>query len=599
MSATKQPDQSIKAPRATPGLAFFIIMLAVFGSIFHTNPIGNVFNRLSLSYAVVNNRSLNIDPYASTTVDEAYYNGHYYTSQAIGASIPAAGVLVAYRALTGDMNPNPSNHAPLYLITLLIVSVPSALAAVLMLRYLSGFSGNTATALVPLAAIWLGSLIFPYSSLFYSYMPALLLCLAAFIMIENHAAAGVFPMPQLLSTGLLISFSVFTSYDTFLIAVPLAVYLFVLLKRKSGFAFFILGALPALIMQLAYNKLCFGSPFSFGPMNVSNPEWSAGIRDTSYFLHLPRAAPLYKLLIMPGRGLLWISPFLFYCIPGFIYMFRAQEHRQRAWLCLGVTALFLYFNSHFPDPSGGVSPGPRYMITALPFLLIPVFFAYRASGTGGKTLFIALALFSIVKISVISITDPHVPHDVQNPFFSFALPLLRHNIHVWSTLEFFKHDNMLLFMKCLLLIGAACSALFLRSILKEIDSRTNRNAFQIIVCVLGAIIVSCCLLAHEYKLSDARGQASAIRRGVVFASHNKHEAAAREFTLALSHPGNEFKLRMGRGKEYLFLHRYKNAEKDFGRSITLEPDNADARHFLALTKTLQTHPHNVKKNETF
>ena len=116
---------------------------------------------------------------------------------------------------------------------------------------------------------------------------------------------------------------------------------------------------------------------------------------------------------------------------------------------------------------------------------------------------------------------------------------------------------------------------------------------------MSVIIVSCCLLTVEYKLSDAHGQASAIRRGAVFASHGKHEAAAREFTLALSHPGNEFKLRMVRGKEYLLLHRYQNAEKDFKYSLTLEPKNADAQHFLALTKKLQDRPDNVNNNETF
>lgn len=599
MSATQQTNQTTLPPRAAPGFVFFIILITVFGCLFHTNPIGNAFNRLSLSYAVVNNGSINIDPYASTTVDEAYYNGHYYTSQAIGASIPAAGVLVVYRAITGDKNPNPSNHVPLYLITLLVVSVPSALAAMLLLRYFVNFSGDTVTALVPIAALWFGSLIFPYSSLFYSYMPALLLCLAAFIIIENCADTGVFSLQQLTAIGLLISFGVFTSYDTALVAGPLIIYLFILLKRKAGFVFFILGALPALFMQLAYNQLCFGSPFSFGPMNVSNPEWAAGIRDTSYFLHLPRIASLYKLLIMPGRGLLWISPFLLFCIPGFVHMFRATEHRRRASLCLGVAALFLYFNSHFPDPSGGVSPGPRYIITALPFLLIPIFFAYRAAGAGGKTLFVALALFSIIKMSVISITDPHVPHDVQNPFFSFALPMLQNNITVWSTLEFFKHSGMLLFMKCLLLIGAVCTVFFLRSILKQTPAGTKRTSFQIIISVLSAVMIPCCLLALEYKLSDAHGQASAIRRGAVFASHNKHEAAAKEFTRALSHPGSEFQLRIGRGKEYLLLHKYQKAEMDFNRALALEPENKDAQNFLALTKKLTGSKSDIENGKDF
>jgi hypothetical protein len=74
-------------------------------------------------------------------------------------------------------------------------------------------------------------------------------------------------------------------------------------------------------------------------------------------------------------------------------------------VCAGVTLLFLLINSGYFLPYGGTSPGPRFMIPALPFLTLglgPVFARYPLTTT-------LLAAISIVAMSALTLTwaSPH------------------------------------------------------------------------------------------------------------------------------------------------------------------------------------------------
>jgi hypothetical protein len=60
-----------------------------------------------------------------------------------------------------------------------------------------------------------------------------------------------------------------------------------------------------------------------------------------------------------------------------------------------VAAVFFAFNSASVDPFGGASPGPRFMIPALPFLAVPLAAAYRAIPGATLALSIGAAGFMI------------------------------------------------------------------------------------------------------------------------------------------------------------------------------------------------------------
>ncbi len=52
--------------------------------------------------------------------------------------------------------------------------------------------------------------------------------------------------------------------------------------------------------------------------------------------------------------------------------------RAEALVCGGVPLLFLLYNAAYYLPYGGQSPGPRFLVPALPFLVVPLAFVLRA-----------------------------------------------------------------------------------------------------------------------------------------------------------------------------------------------------------------------------
>src|SRR5690606_28831245 len=52
--------------------------------------------------------------------------------------------------------------------------------------------------------------------------------------------------------------------------------------------------------------------------------------------------------------------------------------RREAIVALAVFVPFLLLQSSWPNPWGGEMPGPRYLIPALPFLIVPLAAAWRA-----------------------------------------------------------------------------------------------------------------------------------------------------------------------------------------------------------------------------
>ena len=74
-------------------------------------------------------------------------------------------------------------------------------------------------------------------------------------------------------------------------------------------------------------------------------------------------------LVLYGRGgLLVISPVVAAAALGLVLLGR--RFRAEAIVCGAVTLAFVVLSCGYFDPYGGLSPGPRYLIPALPFLAL-------------------------------------------------------------------------------------------------------------------------------------------------------------------------------------------------------------------------------------
>lgn len=539
-------------------------------------------NRIDLAYAVVYNHSFRIDPYAGNTVDRAYFGGHYYSSQSIGAVMPSAAILAAYRLLSGDNNPDPYNAAPLYLITFLLVSLPSALLAVILFGYLERFSNNIPLRAAATLSFSFGTLVFPYSTLFYSYLPGVFLCFAVFVMIETGRTAGSVSRTKGLFAGFLLSYAAVTSNECAVIALPIAVYAFFRMKRKPDFVFYLAGAIPPALLLAAYNKICFGTPFTMAFFHTAVPEWGAEVKRGLLGIHAPRISELWKLTFAPGRGLFWVSPFLLFSIPGFAVMLKKKESRGIAALFVSAILLMLYFNSIFRIEIGGMSPGPRYLTVIIIFLMVAVFEWIERPPAVWRAIFVVLTIVSAGAMTIVTATTPHVPGEIRSPFFAFALPLFLDGCLTWNAGRLLALDGIASIIPLVVFAGIAVVALFVfvrsgRGGVSEANPRAKpgAGAWLIAVCAGAAFV------AAGYFFSDLHSRDAHILRGTYLKQSGMYEAAIRELTAALKSPGEKADLYSDRAAAHVALRRYREAVSDFESVLESRPGDIFARHNAA------------------
>ena len=139
----------------------------------------------------------------------------------------------------------------------------------------------------------------------------------------------------------------------------------------------LLGALPALV----FNWWALGSPFEFAYGSaVDEPGFSGhdtlGLNDEGFFgITAPKPASALDLLVA-NRGTLTLTPVIAAALAGLLIMWRRGERRPEV-ATIGAVALVYFYNSGYWLAFGGGSPGPRFLIPALPFIALGLATAYR------------------------------------------------------------------------------------------------------------------------------------------------------------------------------------------------------------------------------
>jgi hypothetical protein len=71
-----------------------------------------------------------------------------------------------------------------------------------------------------------------------------------------------------------------------------------------------------------------------------------------------------------------LTPIIVMCVVG-VFMMRGRGHRAEANTILAIAAVYFVYNSGYWLPFGGGTPGPRFLIPALPFLALGLPYAYK------------------------------------------------------------------------------------------------------------------------------------------------------------------------------------------------------------------------------
>lgn len=384
-----------------------------------------------------------IDPWHWETMDKAWVNGAFYSVKAPGLpalSLPAylaldalgAQALAEDAARAARATPKPkwtpraeppyADHGfsreravtverrvedgtpMVWALTLLVAVVPAVVLLALVRRVADRIVPGFGLA----AAITLGlcTVVMTFAAEYFSHVISAALAFGGFVVLMRERA-GPASTPAVAFAGLLCGLAVSFEYPVGLVGVVLFFYALARTAPRApralayGAAAFV-GALPV----FAFNQWAFGSPFTFAygdavAVQGLTGHAELGLNDDGFFgITAPSADAAFDLLFA-SRGLVTLTPVVMLGVLG-AWLLRRGPHRAEANVICAVAAVFFVYNAGYWLPFGGGTPGPRFLIPALPFAAIGLAEAYRRFPA--PTL--ALAIPSALLMGVAAITYP-------------------------------------------------------------------------------------------------------------------------------------------------------------------------------------------------
>ncbi|MFL6514619.1 MAG: PA14 domain-containing protein [Chthoniobacterales bacterium] len=439
-------------------LLLFALLLGTY-AYFYQSTHHNEAARFDQMRAIVEEHTLRINSHWWNTADVIHYpnNGRedIFPNKAPGMTllglVPYSIVSLGLAILHKVGLPQWAHwHLVVYLTTVLGVSALSALAGVLIFRVLKDVTGKTYVPALSVVGIWLGTLVFPYSTLFFSHQLAAALLVFAFYLLfrlkeETGAASGRQAL-YVAGAGVLMSFSVASEYPTVLLAAILSGYAAWIIwlrpitwsRRAALVGWCVAGASVGAIMLLLYNYLAFGKLFyiPYESYAKAGSDFSNTYRrgwlgmQWGGFAQFARA--LATITIQPQIGMLYLglekwqiyacNPVLWLCIPGFVVMLCRRALRLEGIVVLVMTVVYLLFITNYGssayDWAGASYLGSRHMVPLLPFLALPLCFGVRFL----RPIFFPLFAISLFYMLVATATEPRVAIPYQNTARDLLIP---------------------------------------------------------------------------------------------------------------------------------------------------------------------------------
>jgi hypothetical protein len=351
-------------------------------------------------------------------VDDFPFRGNYYSALAPGTSFLALPFLAVAFTLAGGY----TVFGPVLLFSEAFVALTGALAAFFTYKIAEMFFRKSTSMLIGFSFSF-SSISWPLATYFFqSDVSAMLVTLAALLALKvlKSPRTDAF-LPG--ACGLVLGAAFTVDYvDAVLVPILAAYFLLGGRSRPASSARsvipFLLGVLPGFILIGLYNYAAFGTPF------LSTEQ--AYLARNSLFggFSTPITAGLWLDLFSPARGLFVFVPSAILGVIGLYRGFRTPQLREAFLLFLAVFLGILVPYSMWYNPDGGLSYGPRFIVAAIPFILIPA--GLIIDGAKGDRLLVVYSLFvaGAVTNGIAALTTAIPPYagPFSSPFLSTILP---------------------------------------------------------------------------------------------------------------------------------------------------------------------------------
>jgi hypothetical protein len=348
-------------------------------------------SRLGLTQSVALDGSLRIDRYASQTGDKALFGHHYYSDKAPGmsfAAVPAFEILDGAGAVREPEKTRGvwTRYGDLWLLRVATGGLLFLLAVFLIGRaaeLVAPGAGGVAAA-----TFGLGTLAMPLAAVMFGHVGAGTVAFASFLLAWRATESSNKGRALATAAGALAGAAVLLEYQVALAGALVFLYVIVKTRRQSFPIAFCLGAATPLVLLGLYNNHAFGSP-----LHLSYRYTEFESQQNHFFgVATPSWHGLWETLFA-GKGLVSRSPVVLLAAAGLVLLWRAGK-RTEAGLCAATVCAFVLYDAGYFDPYGGTSPGPRFLVPALPFLALGFGPAYRK----WPRLFICAAVISLASM---------------------------------------------------------------------------------------------------------------------------------------------------------------------------------------------------------
>lgn len=415
-------------PYASLRLLLFVFLWVSFAWFFHTGG-DNENAHFDQIRALAEDGGWNIDHLAGNTADVITVHGHIFPNKAPGMTFLGVVPWKISRALISiaPLSEVAQVHFVSYFVLLSTLGVFSALTGCALYTFLWRLGLSPVIALLFTLLYSLGTIAFPFSTIFFSHQLAASFLFLGFFLLWRQRQIDIgqnlgewLSRIRIVLAGALLGFAPVLEYPAALGTVIVGLYGLTTLKWRRFFLFALSGTAASSFLLLynwsAFHQLFFISYESYNSSSSAFGGHRLGFAGVSW----PRWRVLWQITFARQRGLFYINPWLCLIVPAIVTL-RSTKWRRELIVCFAMVVMFFAFNSGFGDSivywGGAVSIGPRHIVPMLPFMVVPIallcrnrFFAVAAVVLGSVSLLAMLCATAIT---------PRLPYEAGDPLLFY------------------------------------------------------------------------------------------------------------------------------------------------------------------------------------